>query len=67
MTLVIVLNVLLVTLVLGSIVGLHAWAIVSSRSQEPAVVRGGGRHTVRSQRRRRQTAVRRLGSALALR
>ncbi len=44
MTLVIVLNALLVVLVLGTIVGLHAWAILSSQSRQPAVAPVRPRH-----------------------
>ncbi len=66
MTLVIALNVLLVVFALGTIVGLHAWAIASSRVQEQTAA--DARHVVRSRRRRRhETPARRLGNTLALR
>lgn len=67
MTLVIVLNALLVVFVLATIAGLHVWAIVSSRDQPPAVAEAGTPQTATTPRRRRQTAARRPGSALALR
>jgi hypothetical protein len=51
MTLVIVLNVLMVLLVLGTIVGMHVWAILNSRTQEQAMAPASGQERVRTRRR----------------
>ncbi|HZU60532.1 MAG TPA: hypothetical protein VE983_06170 [Solirubrobacteraceae bacterium] len=67
MTLVIVLNALLVVLVLGTVVGLHVWAIVTSSPQQPTPGQLRSRQPVRARSGRRQSATRRLGGALALR
>ena len=67
MTLVIALNALLVLLVLGVIVGLHAWAILSSRDQQEAMLYVRQHDAARARRQRRQTAAGRLASSPALR
>lgn len=67
MTLVIALNAVLVLLVLGVIVGLHAWAILSSRDKQVAVARVRQPQAVHARRRRRQTTARRLASGAAVR
>lgn len=67
MTLVIVLNVLFIGGVLAAIVGLHAWAILSSRPQQEAGAQAGVQEPARASRQRRQRTARRLASSLALR
>jgi hypothetical protein len=65
MTLIIALNALFIVLVLGTVVGLHAWAILSSRTQQQTGPATAAHGAVR--RRRRRAPARRLSSGLALR